>query len=154
MYKSYPKPRLASHPSFFPIPDLLVLPRFRMLDQTGSSTIAELPLHITIPALELLLVEILRPVSHQIPIHILLTKSPCVPVNQLLGTVARRFAKETTFETKIFLSNVWVIHSWAMLTSRINITTQEVQSTLSVYFIWILYFICIGLFSPIITIRL
>ena len=37
-------------------------------------------------------------------------------------------------------------------TSWINIATKEVHSTLLVYLIWILHFLCIGLFSPIITI--
>ena len=72
-----------------------------MLDKTASSTISVLPLHIAKIALELLIVGILRPGSHQIPIRILLTQPPRVPVDQLLGTVAR----ETTSEIKIFLSN-------------------------------------------------
>ena len=96
--KSYPKPRLASHPSLFPIRDILVLSRFRMLDQAGSSTITELPLHIAIPALELFLVKILRPVSLQIPICILLTQPPLVPFDYLFGTSARHLASETNSE--------------------------------------------------------
>ena len=105
-----------------------------MLDKTASSTISVLPLHIAKTALELLIVGILRPGSHQITIRILLTQPPCVPVDQLLGTVARHPARETTSEIKIFLSNAWVSHRWVMLTSRINITTQEVHSTLLVGF--------------------
>ena len=76
-----------------------------MLDKTASSTITVLPLHIAKTALELLIVGILRPGSHQIPIRILLTQPPCVPVDQLLGTVARQPARETTSEIKVFLSN-------------------------------------------------
>ena len=76
-----------------------------MLDQTASSIITVLPLHIAKTALELLIVGILRPGSHQIPIRIDLTLPPCVPVDQLLGTVARHPARETTSELKVFLSN-------------------------------------------------
>jgi len=90
---------------FVPICDLPVLPRLRMLDQTGSSTIRVLPLHIAILTPKLLLVSLLRPVTHQIPIGILLSQPPCVPVNRLLSTLARHFAREATSEIKIFLSN-------------------------------------------------
>ena len=66
----------------------------------------------TIPTLELLLVKELRPVSHQIPIGILLPQPPCVPIYQPLGTLGRHFARvsgpETTSEIKNFLSNAWV----------------------------------------------
>ena len=47
---------------------------------------------------------------------------------------ARVSGPETTSEIKVFLSNAWVSHRWAMLTSRINITTQDVHSTLLVGF--------------------
>ena len=72
-----------------------------MLDKTASSTISVLPLHIAKTALELLIVGILHPGSHQIPIRILLTQPSCVPFNQPLGTVARHFAKETLLKSKI-----------------------------------------------------
>ena len=60
---------------------LLPLFRIRMLDQAPSFTIYVIPLHIAIPALELLLVQLLGPVSHQIHICISLTQPPCVPVD-------------------------------------------------------------------------
>ena len=123
-----------------------------MLDQTGSSIIRVLPLHIAILTTKLLLDNLRRPVTHRIPIGILLSQPPCVPVNRLLSTLARHFAREATSEIKIFLSNALVSHCWATLTSWINITIQEIHGTLLVYLIWILYFLCIGLFSPIITI--
>ena len=120
----YLKPRLASHPSFFPICNFPVLPRLRMCDQIGSSTICVLPLHIAIPTPELLLVNIMCSVSHQIPIGVLLSQPPCVPVNWLLGTLARHFDAS---QIKIFLSNAWVSHCWATHTSLINITRCDSQ---------------------------
>ena len=68
----------------FPLKFLhLLLPifRIRILDQAPSFTIYVIPLHIAIPAPELLLVQILGPVSHQIHICISLTQPPCVPVD-------------------------------------------------------------------------
>ena len=82
-----------------------------MLDKTASSTITVLPLHIAKTALELLIVGILGPGSHQIPIRILLTQPPCVPVDQLLGTVARHPARETTSEISAGLRTTQCLNS-------------------------------------------
>ena len=127
-----------------------------MLDQTGSSTIRVLPLHIAIPTPKLLLVNLLRPVTHRIPIGILLSQPPCVPVNWLLGTLTRHFP---TSEIKIFLSNAQVRRQSLLSNAytfnnnhKLWFTTQAVHGTLLLFLIWILYFLCIGLFSPIITI--
>ena len=134
----------------FSICNLPVLPRLRMCDQTGSPTICVLPLHIAIPTPELLLVNIMCSVSHQIPIGVLLSQPPCVPVNWLLGTLTRHFP---TSEIKIFLSNAQVRRQSLLSNAytfnnnhKLWFTTQAVHGTLLLFLIWILYFLCIGLF--------